>query len=30
MKKLDRCEEKKDIGDIWKNIKGYLGWGSAA
>ena len=28
--KLDRCEEEKDIGGIWKNIKGYLGWGSAA
>ena len=28
--KLERCEEEKDIGGIWKNIKGYLGWGSAA
>ena len=27
--KLERCEEEKDVGGIWKNIKGYLGWGSA-
>ena len=25
--KLEQCEEEKDISSIWKNIKGYLGWG---
>ena len=28
--KLEKCEEEQDIGGIWKNIKGYLGWGSGA
>ena len=27
--KLISCEEEKHIGGIWKNIKGYLGWGSS-
>ena len=29
-RKLERCEEEQDIGGIWKNIKGYLVWGSGA
>ena len=28
--KLVRCKEEKYVGGIWKNIKGYLGWGSGA
>ena len=28
--KLERCEEEHDLGGIWKNIKGYLGWSSGA
>ena len=28
-KKLVQCEDEKDISSIWKNIKGYLGWGGS-
>ena len=28
--KLKQCEEVKDIGSIWKNVKGYLGWGGSS
>ena len=27
--KLEQCEEEKDIGSSWKNIKGYIGWGGS-
>ena len=27
--KLVQCEDEKDISSIWKNIKGYLGWGGS-
>ena len=28
--KLAQCEDEKDISLIWKNIKGYLGWGGCS
>ena len=28
--KLEQCEEEQDVGGIWKNVKGYLGWSSGA
>ena len=27
--KLDKCEDEKDVGGLWKNVKGYLGWGNS-
>ena len=24
--KLDNCEKERDVGGIWRNIKGFLGW----
>ena len=26
-KKMMKCEEEKDSGRVWRNIRGYLGWG---
>ena len=26
-KKIQNCEEERDIGRVWKNIRSYLGWG---
>ena len=28
--KLNKCEEEKDVGRIWKNVKGFLGSGGSS
>ena len=27
--KLDKCVEVRDVSGIWKNIRGFLGWGKS-